>query len=128
MFSRRNVITGSILSSVMTAPPASAAQRPATIQEIREALADLRRVTPLPELVLIRERQRIHLKVNGKLPDYVDVGVQVWEHLYDWHIENRRPLTVARRTDGRVEMLVQMTAAVLHHDIGDAQIGIPYDR
>jgi hypothetical protein len=137
MFSRRDLITGSVFGSVAAAP-AFATQRGSVsassdntemrLLEIRDALRELRHV-PLPaEIMQIRDRQRTHFKINQKFPDHIDIGIQIWERLYDWHLENHFPLAVTRRDDGRTEMQVMMTALVLRSDVGENFIGMPYDR
>jgi hypothetical protein len=138
MLSRRDLIlSGAFASSV--GPANAAAQRSAAsndsaieqeLRAIRDTLKDLRGggLTVSAEVTDIRERQRTHLKAYQKIPDYIDVGVRVWERLYDWHLENHLPLRVVRTGDGHVEMEVMLTTLILRSDIPDAQIGVPYDR
>jgi hypothetical protein len=109
MFSRRDLITGSVFGS-MAAEPTLLAQRGSVsvnaddidqrLSDIRDALRELRRVSLSGEIVQIRDRQRSH-------------------HL---------PLAVARRDDGHMEMQVMMTTLVLRSDVGENFIGTPYDR
>src|SRR2546430_8962823 len=49
------------------------------------------------------------LKANQKFPDYMDVGIDVWEHMHDWHVRTRQPLTIVRTNDGRYGMLFGVT-------------------
>jgi hypothetical protein len=138
MLSRRDLIlTGAFASSLR--PADAAAQRTAAtsdsgigqdLDQIRDALRDLRGggLTVSPEITDIREKQRTHLKINQKIPDYIDVGVRVWEHLYDWHLQNHLPLKVSRASDGHAEMEVMLTTLILRSDIPEAMIGVPYDR
>jgi hypothetical protein len=138
MLSRRDLIlSGAFAPSLGPANPAaqrSAASSDSAIEQellaIRDALRDLRGggLTVSAEITDIRERQRTHLKTYQKIPDCIDVGVRVWERLYDWHLENHLPLKVSRMGDGHLEMEVMLTMLILRSDIADAQIGVPYDR
>jgi hypothetical protein len=137
MLSRRDLIfSGALASRVRPASMLKAQSNPQSpcsddgpaLREIRDALRDLRRTTVSSDLTDIRERQRTHFKINQKLPDCIDVGIRVWERIYDWHLENTLPLKISRAVDGRMEMEVMLTALVLRADIADAQIGVPYDR
>jgi hypothetical protein len=76
----------------------------------------------------IRERQRTFLRVNQRFPDRIDVGVRIWERMYDWHILNQRELKIGRAADGRLEMEFMFTGLVLRTDFPDLEIGVPYDR
>jgi hypothetical protein len=137
MFSRRDLITGSVFGS-MAAEPALLAQRGSVsvnaddidqrLSDIRDALRAFGRVSLSAEIVQIRDRQRSHFKINQRFPNQIDIGLQVWERLYDWHLENHLPLAVARRDDGHMEMQVMMTTLVLRSDVGENFIGTPYDR
>jgi hypothetical protein len=140
MFSRRDVITGGVFAAAMRPAPAHAQQQQGCylsapldidhyLEQIRDAIKDLRSTSAQwpGEIAQIRERQRTHFKTNQKLPDYIDIGIQVWEHLYDWHLGTQLPLQVERRPDGRLQMQVMLSTLVLRPDYGDSQIGVPYD-
>ena len=40
------------------------------------------------ELVRIREQQRTYLRAAQKFPDFIEVGIAVWESVYDWHVRH----------------------------------------
>ena len=133
MFTRRALLLSGAFASRLR--PAEAQQRTSSgppdgqdLHEIRDAIMALR-PSPVPvEVGDIRDKQRNHLKVNQKLPDYIDVGILVWEHLFAWHYAHQIPLKVSRTADGRAEMEVMLTTVVLRPDLADTQIGVPYDR
>src|SRR5712691_10517208 len=140
MLSRRDLIFSGALASSLRPAEASAAQRSSqssnsvnddeikALDEIRDALRLLPHATLSPDLTDIRDKQRAYFKLNQKFPDYIDIGIQVWERLQDWHIENQQALKVSRTGDGRVEMEFMLTTLVLRPDLPDSQIGAPYDR
>jgi hypothetical protein len=79
------------------------------------------------EIQPVRELQKSHLRVNGKLPDYIEVGLDVWFAIYDWHIRWQQPLSVGRDVVGRYTLVLLQTLVVLRTDVLPTHIGIPYD-
>ena len=133
MLTRRDLfLSGAFASSLRPA----AAQRTSSnsdaavagaLDSIHDALVSLKHTPLTRDMIDIRQKQRMHFKINQKLPDFIDVGLTVWEGLYDWHLDNQIPLKVTRVGD-RFEMEIMLIMVVLRHDLGDTQIGIPYDR
>ena len=105
-------------------------QTAAALREIRDELR-LQRGACSPaacgHVDSIRAQQRTFLKTRGKFPDFIDIGIAVWEALYDWHLQARQKPEVARMPDGRYGMSFMMTTLVLRHDITETYIGIGYD-
>src|SRR6266850_215391 len=58
-------------------------------------------------------QQRTYLKANQKFPDYMDVGIDVWERMHDWHVRTRQPLNIIRTNDGRYGMVFGVTTLML---------------
>ena len=133
MLTRRDLfLSGAFASSLRPAAAqnSSAGDSGATqkgLADIRDALQSLKHAPLTRDMIDIRQKQRIHFRVSQKLPDFIDVGLTVWEGLYDWHLDNQIPLKVTRVGD-RFEMEIMLIMVVLRHDLGDTQIGIPYDR
>ena len=103
------------------------------LANIREEVAALRHRLESSEMPTssgisrIRLQQRQFLKGNTKYPDYVEVGVGVWEELVDWHVRTLRPLNITLRTDGRYTMPFLQSMIILRVDFADDQIGTPFD-
>ena len=134
MLSRRDLLMGvpvaaqfRLLGPANTAPDAPRELSPSDLNGISGALHDLHYLTASSEVTSIRDKQRMHFKVNQKFPAYIDIGLTVWEHLNTWHMENHLPLTTRRTVDGRMEMDFMFTTLVLKWEMGDAIIGVPYD-
>jgi len=79
------------------------------------------------DLMQIRSQQRTFLKANQKFPDFIDVGIDVWERLHDWHIKNRQPLTVFRTNDGHYGMPFMATTLLLRPEQTAGYISWGYD-
>jgi hypothetical protein len=80
------------------------------------------------EILLVRKSMTDYLRANGKFPDFVDVGIDVWLGVYDWHVRMQQALVLARDVNGRYTMMFNFTALVLRQDAVHDFIGIPYDN
>ena len=76
----------------------------------------------------IREAQLTFLRGNGKLPDYIDVGTDLWFSAYDWHVRWQQPLTVGRDPGGRLTLQLIATQLVLRSDAQGNFMSLPYDQ
>jgi hypothetical protein len=132
---RRKLIGGTVLGGAAAllgaAPPVAAAQRDeaeviaAALQNVRSVLE--RSLAVSPELSRIREQQRVFLKSNQKFPDFIEVGIDVWENVYDWHVRHQQPITATRTADGRYVMTVMFTMLILRPDQAGGYIGYAFD-
>ena len=69
-----------------------------------------------------------YLKANNKIPDFIDVSVDVWMSVYDWHVRLQQPLTLGRDSTGRYTLMLGFTALVLRPDVAPNFISAPYDK
>lgn len=135
MVNRRSVINGGLLAGFAAIVPGqqtrSAAQTDAD-SAVAKAIADLngtiqRGMETSPELARIREQQRTFLKANQKFPDFIEVGINVWESVSDWHIRHQQPLSVTRTAEGRYAMTVGFTTLLLRPDFIENYVGLGMD-
>jgi hypothetical protein len=82
---------------------------------------------PLDHVAQVRQQQRTFIRGNLKYPDYLDVGLDVWESVYFWHIHHRQPLQVARLPDGRYAITFMFTTLVLRPDVAPNYVSQGYD-
>jgi hypothetical protein len=133
---RRHLVSGGLLAGLAGAfgfPAAGAQQRPdegdgrtaAAIDELRKVVDRGFQVSP--ELARIREQQRIFMRANQKFPDYIEVGIGVWESVYDWHVRHQRPVVVGRTIDGRYTMTVLETLLLLRPEQTESFVGFGFD-
>ena len=139
MVERRDVIGGGLvagLSTVFGGDSAEAAQRSGAADGADDAAAAkavdalramLEHRHESPEITQIRAQQRTFLKTEQKFPDFIDVGIDVWERLHDWHVENRQPLTIVRTSDGHYGMSFVVTTLVLQPQQTAGYISWGYD-
>ena len=79
-------------------------------------------------LIPIRNRQNDFIHANGKFPDFIDVALDVWTNVYDWHVRMQQPLVLGRDAMGRYTLMLGFTALVLRQESVLGFIGIPYDN
>jgi hypothetical protein len=140
MIARRDVITGAALGgSVGTILPHDA--EAGTVddktdqilerlrQEIVKAVDDLRReLVEFWELAPVREQQKTFLRATGKFPDFLEVGSDVWQRVYDWHVRYRAPITLGRTGEGRYTILLMTTTIIMRPDLAPGHVGFGYDN
>ena len=132
MLSRRELIAGGA-GIHLARGDAAAAQNERDLKELRQEVGEIRSIlmaNPVATTTVrtLRERQRQFFRVNQRFPECIDVGINIWEQMQDWHIRNLRPLNMNRGGDGFWQMDFIMTVLVLKHALGDNEIGQPYDR
>jgi hypothetical protein len=132
MLSRRELIAGGGAMH-MAGGDRAAAQREADLGQVREELRGIRDAlarnsVTTPTVGELRNRQRQFYKVNQHFPQYIDVGIGVWERMQDWHIAHQRALNIQAAGDGRFMMEFIMSILVLKYELGENDIGQAYDR
>lgn len=142
MVKRRDLLGGGILGGLFgafgaseaeaTEPAAVQRQQPPedfseivdSIEKLRRQIADQRVFT---EIGPIREAQRVFLRANQKMPDFIEVGANHWFQLYDWHVRWQQQLNLGRDAQGHYTMLFMGTTVILRPDNQDGYISAPYD-
>lgn len=152
MISRRNMLSGTTVGGMLASlgslagidaagtdaagleaagEPAMQADNSAAIQTVARAVTSLkdevRRQTSFWELEAVRIPIRTFLRNTGKYPEYIEVGTDIWQQIYDWHIRVQQPFTVARTSEGRYTILMQATLCIMRTELPGDYIGAPYD-
>lgn len=141
MVERRNLVGGGLaagLAALVAGGDADAAAAAAVqdgddalvagaVNGVRDAISNLY-VGPWRAIALIREQQRIWLRANHKYPDFIEVGVGVWDSLYDWHVRYQQPISMTRTPDGRYVLAFMFTTFVLRPDQAVDYVGPPWDN
>ncbi len=71
----------------------------------------------------IREAQTAFLRANQRFPAFIEVGVSVWEQMWDWHVHTGQQPVIGQVSDGRYGMTVFLTTLVLHPGATPAYVG-----
>jgi hypothetical protein len=80
------------------------------------------------ELTAVRDQLRTFLRANGKFPDFVETGADIWQQVYDWHVRFQQPISLGRTPEGRYTILLLATTVVMRPDMAPGFIGLPYDN
>jgi hypothetical protein len=141
MVERRDVLGSGLLAGLAgTFAPVSAAEPAAAVEDTSEAAANAidRLRTSLerdgapgvvsPAIAAIRQQQRTFIRSHDKYPDYIEVGLSVWEDVYDWHVRFHLPITAARLADGRYVLGFMFTNLLLRPDQALDYVGFGFDN
>ena len=144
MVHRRAVITGTVLGGALSALATPAAGNETAggqaecrnserlMEEVAKAVEavrdELAREHSFWELGAVREQTRTFLRANGKFPDFLEVGSDVWQRVYDWHVRFQQPINLGRTADGRYTLLLLATTLVMRPDMAPGFIGLGYDN
>ena len=75
----------------------------------------------------VREQQRTWLMSTRKYPDFIEIGLDVWDNIWDWHVVYQQPLNVTRVADGRYAMSFMFTTLLLRSDQKPDFVGYAFD-
>jgi len=132
MIARRDVIGGSVVASLFTGEGGQTAADRAALEEIVAALRDLRHSyeaqQDFHEIAAVRLRLTDYLRSQMKYPDFLDIGTDIWNGVYDWHVKNVQPIVMNRDVQGRYTLQFMATTLVLRPDLVQNYVGTPYDN
>lgn len=133
---RRNLIGGGFAAGMaaMVAPAeAAAAQRDGddttvarAVDGVRNAIDNLQ-AAGWQRIGQIRDQQRMWLRANHKYPEFIEIGIGIWEALYDWHVRYQQPISMTRLADGRYVMSFMFTTFILRPDQDFNYVGPAFD-
>ena len=143
MLRRREIINGLALGSALSAIAGRAAADPAgaqasgqssdraledVVKAVNAVRDEIAHQTSFWELDQVRAQFRTFLRANGKFPDFIEVGADVWQQVYDWHVRFQQPITLSRTPDGRHAIALMATVVIMRPDLTGGYIGVPYDN
>jgi hypothetical protein len=151
MITRREVVTAGVLSTFagstadLTAEArveparAEAAQDDAgTVRALNQINQELQRLNGIVDtssrvttgafLTDIRGRFTTHLRAAGKFPDFMEIGIDPFYEVYDWHIRHQQQIQITRISEQRFAIQWMFTQLVVRFEQDPKFVGIPYDR
>ena len=139
MIERRNLVGGGIAAGLTALvggaeAEAAAAQRGDGEELVARAVDRIRdeinnaHTRPWAVVRQIREQQRLWLRANHRYPEYIEIGLDVWDALHDWHVHFQQPIGMTRAADGRYMMSFMFTTFILRPDLGPDHVGPPFDN
>ena len=139
MVERRAVMGGGLvagLSALMGEPSAAAAatdesqQISGSIDQLRktfEGQFDQTYATLWRGVARVRQQQRMWMRSTMKFPDFIEIGLDTWDNLYDWHIAHHQAVSTERGSDGRYTMVFMFTTLILRPEQAPDYVGFPFD-
>ena len=140
MLERRRVIGSGVVAGVTgllgasaaanAAPADDDARTAAAIDRLREVLEKQFEACELgacSHISRLRTAQRNWLASREKYPDFIEVGITIWERIYDWHIKHQQRPDARRLDDGRYAMTFMFTMLLLRPDQPPDYVGPPFD-
>jgi hypothetical protein len=103
-----------------------------SVEEVAAAIdklrAELQKQQTFWELEPVRQQQKAFLRAASKLPDFVEVGSDIWQQVYDWHVRYQQPMTISRDNQGRLTIMVMSTMVIMRTDLTPNYVGLAYDN
>lgn len=138
MIRRRELLGGTVLGGLLGGTPEAnaAAGDPqdrmdfsGVVRALDELRSTLRTNRDFPEIAQVRDAQKQFLRQQGKLPDFIEVGIDIWFDAYDWHIRNQLLPTLGRDAAGRYTIALMDTVLIMRPDFPQARyVGPPFDN
>ena len=143
MMGRRTLLNGTALGSALAAlapevaveaRAEAALQTPSerALDNVTTAIAglrdEMRRQDSFWEINPVRDQIKAVLRPSVKIPDFIDVGVDVWHQVYDWHVRYQQPLTIAKNAEGSYTILLASTLVIMRTELPLNYIGQGYDN
>ena len=148
MISRREVVTAGVLGTLVGSPAdlsaeaaaakAEAAQDDAgIIRALNEIEKELERLNGVVDgtsrvtggfLGEIRGRFTTHLRAAGRFPEFMEIGIDPFYEVYDWHVRHQQQIQITRISDQRFAIQWMFTQLILRYEQDPKYLGIPFDR
>jgi hypothetical protein len=133
MISRRALFAGTVATGFGAAPmsAATAGDDGAMLNSILSEVRAINAAIAVPGQAAvgqIKDARRIHVKNTTRFPEFLDVGIAVWEGAIEWLMALQQPVNTERNAEGRYTVDFLGTTLVLRPDYPDASVGQGYDR
>jgi hypothetical protein len=138
MLTRRDLLTSAAFGSRSTLASTTTVQDSQEQRRTNDLLENVRddlraeyarcAVPICPAVRRLRALQRSFLKTDRKFPDFVEVGIDIWERVQDWQLETSQSVVLGRRPDGRYALGFGPTTLLLRPDGADDFLGFPFDE
>jgi len=141
---RRDLVSGGLVAgavAIMSAAGDATAAQQTSAQDIgrntletNRAINEVRMLLerhydgPWVSIGQIRAQQRTWMRTTQKFPDFIEIGMGVWEALFDWHVKYQQPVNMSRGADGRYLMSFMFTTLVLRPDLDMNYVGPAFDN
>jgi hypothetical protein len=123
---------GGFLGATMPASDQNSQTSDRLLADMVDALKEIKKALDSPqsftEIAGVRQKQVDYLKATNKLPDFIDVGLDVWFAVHDWHVKHLQQTVLGRDASGRYTITLMSTQLVMRPDLVPTFISAPYDN
>lgn len=67
------------------------------------------------------------MRSTQKYPDFIEIGLDIWDNIYDWHVVHQQPVNMTRTSDGHYTMVFMYTTLLLRPDQAPDFVGFAFD-
>ena len=139
MIERRAVMGGTVLAGLTTllTPKAGEAAPTDDLSQVSGAVEALRKTveeqfdaiytSKWRGVSRIRQQQHTWMRATQKFPDFIEIGMDVWDNVYDWHVTHQQPVSMTRTADGHYAMVFMFTTLLLRPDQAPDFVGFAFD-
>jgi hypothetical protein len=136
---RRAIVGGSMLAGLSTllSPASAEAAAAADLEGVSDSIDQFRRTVERQfanvytnkweGVARIRQQQHTWMRSTQKYPDFIEVGLDIWDNIYDWHVVHQQPVNMTRTVDGRYSMVFMFTTLLLRPDQAPDFVGFAFD-
>ena len=146
MVTRRDLVTGTAVGALSSAALATAdvsaqsesnAQTVGVLREIQRSLTSIdsslntafeTNAIAFGSVPKVRQMFTEFVRANFKFPDYMEIGINIFYDLHDWHIKNNQPMQFSRVLENRLAIRFMFTTMVLRQEMDPNHLGVPFDR
>jgi hypothetical protein len=76
----------------------------------------------------IRDRFSTHLRAAGKFPDFMEIGLNLFYDVYDWHVRYNQQIQITRLAEQRFTIQFMFTQLIVRWEQDVNYMGVPFDR
>jgi hypothetical protein len=137
MISRREVVTAGVLGTLAGSSAEAAQDDAGIIKALKDIQSELEtlggvvggssRVTG-GFLADIRQRFTTHLRSAGKFPDFMEIGIEPFYEVYDWHVRHQQQIQITRISEQRFAIQWMFTQLIMRYEQDPKYLGVPFDR
>lgn len=138
MISRREVVTAGVLGTLAGSTAEASQDDAGIIRALRDIQNELQRLGGVVEtssrvvtgnyLGDIRNRFTTHLRSSGKFPDFMEIGIEPFYDIYDWHVRHQQQIQITRISEQRFSILWMFTQLIVRFEQDPKYLGVPFDR
>ena len=137
MITRREVVTAGVLGTLAGSTAEAAQDDAGIIKALKDIQGELETLAGAVGgttratggvLADIRQRFTTHLRSAGKFPDFMEIGIEPFYEVYDWHVRHQQQIQITRISEQRFAIQWMFTQLIMRYEQDPKYLGVPFDR